>query len=1265
MLSIGPSSIISAVAQGGSGDGVQSASAAQYQTVSDLPTAAQHAISSAIGQDQSAYHATSGAAGVSLDNPANGFAAEVQSGTLRISAGLDTWNMSLAGLGYGGAVQPVGIAQTSANGNRVDCNYGTIDEWYVNGPGGLEQGFNVAPECATGSASALLTLELALGGDLRAAPNAAGDGVTLIRPDGSTALGYTGLTAYDATGKTLPASLKVRTDGDREDLLIGVNAAGAHGQITIDPFLQEANLTSSDPGVGDFGRSVAIGSGTIAVGASGVAYVFVEPASGWADMTETAKLTAADGTANDSFGSSVAITGDSVVVGAPFATVSGNAGQGAAYVFTEPDSGWADMNQTAKLTAADGAANDHFGTSVAIDGNTVVVGANWANGHAGVAYMFTKPGSSWTGVAQTAKLTGSDVNGGAWFGTSVSISGNTVAVGAPYAADATSGDPKGAVYVFTNAVQAAKFTASDPWAGEQFGWSVSISGSTIVVGAPQAYVMVGDYNVMQGAAFVFAGMTQAAKLTASDGIANDRFGASVSIDGNTVMVGAAKEGNNVPGAAYVFTGPDSGWANMTETGKLAVSRGPGNDLFGTSVAVDGNTVVGSSAFAGVFLFGAGPISQVASISPSSGPLAGGTRVSITGTNLADATRVNFGTTAGTILFASDTQIIAISPAESVGTVDVTVVTAGGTSATSAADQFTYTDVPTPIVSAVAPSAGPLAGGALVTITGANLAEATAVNFGTTAALGTIFSDTDTQIVVASPSESTGTVDVTVTTAGGTSATSTADQFTYTAAPIVLAVVPSVGPLAGGTTVTITGMNLTGATAVNFGAVAGTIVTDIDNLIVATSPPGSVGTVDVTVVTPGGTSATSAADQFNYTTAPIVSKFSCSAGPVAGGTTVTITGTNLAKAAKVLFGTKAAKIKSDTDTQIVVVSPAGKGTVDVIVLTANGASAVSATDKFSYLAAPTVTKISPAAGSTSGGTSVTITGANLADIVAVMFGKVKATAFSGNSIGQIVANRPAGTAGTVDVTVVTAGGTSKVSAADKFAYVAAPGTPTGLSASATGPQAIAVSWNAVSGATDYLLYHWASPNGPWVKVYYGSNKRYADSGSQMQPNTTYYYEVCDWNAAGYSAFTPYVSATTWVAAPTVTAVNPPSGPPGGGTTVTITGTDLAGATAVHFGKVLARIRSAAATQIVVVSPAGKAGTVDVTVTTPGGTSALTPNDKFTYGAAGASGLPAPVASAGTSSAATATPAALDAALLAALDDAGPTNKNRRQVDPWLP
>ena len=228
--------------------------------MADLPVAAQHAISSAIGSDQSAYHATSAAAGVALANPANGFTAQVQSGSLRVSTGSDTWDMSLEGLGYGDAVQPVGTAQTSVNGNRVDCDYGTINEWYVNGPGGLEQGFTIGTRGpGLGAREGDLTVELGLGGDLTGTVNAAGDGLTLARPDGSTALGYTGLVAYDATAKTLPATLEVLSEGGKQELFIHVNDAGAKGSITIDPFVQEAKLTASDGAGGDsFGSSVSI-----------------------------------------------------------------------------------------------------------------------------------------------------------------------------------------------------------------------------------------------------------------------------------------------------------------------------------------------------------------------------------------------------------------------------------------------------------------------------------------------------------------------------------------------------------------------------------------------------------------------------------------------------------------------------------------------------------------------------------------------------------------------------------------------------------------------------------------------------------------------------------------------------------------------------------------------------------------------------------------------------------------------------------------------
>ena len=188
--------------------------------------------------------------------------------------------------------------------------------------------------------------------------------------------------------------------------------------------------------------------------------------------------------------------------------------------------------------------------------------------------------------------------------------------------------------------------------------------------------------------------------------------------------------------------------------------------------------------------------------------------------------------------------------------DVTVTTPGGTSATSSADDYTYTAAVAPTVASLNPTSGSTAGGTLVTVTGTSFTGATAVDFGTTPATNLTVVN-DTTITADSPA-GTGTVDVTVTTPAGTSATSAADMYTYTAAvaPTVAAVSPTSGSQDGGNVVTITGTSFTGATAVDFGTTPATnFIVVNDATIAADSPPGT-GTVDVTVTTPAGTSATS-------------------------------------------------------------------------------------------------------------------------------------------------------------------------------------------------------------------------------------------------------------------------------------------------------------------------------------------------------------------------------------------------------------------------
>ena len=366
-----------------------------------------------------------------------------------------------------------------------------------------------------------------------------------------------------------------------------VDDAGAKYPLVIDPFIQQAKLTASDGAGGDqFGFSVAISGDTAVVGANlddsqrGSAYVFVKPGSGWANATETAKLTASDGAANDFFGDSVAISGDTVVVGA-----TNDDGRGSAYVFVKPGSGWATATETAKLTASDGVGDHFFGLSVAISGDTVVVGAKNDDSGRGAAYVFVKPGSGWATATETAKLTASDGVGDDQFGLSVAISGDTVVVGAPVDASA---------YVFVKpgsgwatATETAKLTAS---AGGGLSGPVAISGDTVVGGARFDDSSRGSAYVFVKPGSGWATATETAKLTASDGAANDDFGWSVAISGDTVVVGAENDDSS-RGSAYVFVKSGSGWANATETAKLTASDGAANDVFGSSVAISGDTVV--------------------------------------------------------------------------------------------------------------------------------------------------------------------------------------------------------------------------------------------------------------------------------------------------------------------------------------------------------------------------------------------------------------------------------------------------------------------------------------------------------------------------------------------------------------------------------------------------------------------------------------------------------------------------------------------------
>jgi hypothetical protein len=256
------------------------------------------------------------------------------------------------------------------------------------------------------------------------------------------------------------------------------------------------------------------------------------------------------------------------------------------------------------------------------------------------------------------------------------------------------------------------------------------------------------------------------------------------------------------------------------------------------------------------------------VTPAAGPLAGGIQVIITGTGftgITGASSVTFGgTNATSYTVNNDTQITAVAPAHVAGVVDVVVTGAGGTSANTAADNFTYTALP--VITSVTPASGSTAGGTVVTITGFNFTGATVVAFEGTPGTNVSVNAGGTQITVTTPARAAGTADITVTTPAGTNADTATDNFVFGGGPSITGLSPTQGPTAGGTTVTITGTGFTGATAVMFGATAATSFNVVnDTTITAVSPVGVNGVVRISVVTPIGTSADTAADNFTYGT----------------------------------------------------------------------------------------------------------------------------------------------------------------------------------------------------------------------------------------------------------------------------------------------------------------------------------------------------------------------------------------------------------------
>ena len=579
------------------------------------------------------------------------------------------WGLELVSYGLEGAERVVeGKATMSADKNRLTYAWDeTVEEWFVNDARWLEHGFTFNKRPA--GEGERLQLRLAVRGGLRA--EAVNDqAVRFVDEDAAAVVNYAGLKVWDADGRSLSARLDATPAGQ---VRVVVDDRGAKYPISVDPIAQQAYLKASNTDADDFfGGSVAVSGDTVIVGAigeasngvgvnppsqadnslsfSGAAYVFVRTAGVW---SQQAYLKASNTDAEDRFGRSVAVSGDTVVVGAyledsngvgvnpPSQADNSLSFSGAAYVFVRTAGVW---SQQAYLKASNTDRSDRFGLCVAVSGDTVVVGAyfeasngvgvnppsqadNSADG-SGAAYIFVRTAGVWS---QQAYLKASNMGAGDFFGGSVAVSGDTVIVGAsledsngvgvnpPSQAD-NSAEQSGAAYVFVRTAgvwsQQAYLKASNPDPVDWFGESVAVSGDTVVVGArledsngvgvnPPS--QADNSATWSGAVYVFvrtAGVwSQQAYLKASNTDAVDQFGLSVTISGDTVVVGAwGEESNGVgvnppsqadnsadsSGAAYVFVRTAGVWSQQAY---LKASNTDAFDYFGWSVAVWGETVV--------------------------------------------------------------------------------------------------------------------------------------------------------------------------------------------------------------------------------------------------------------------------------------------------------------------------------------------------------------------------------------------------------------------------------------------------------------------------------------------------------------------------------------------------------------------------------------------------------------------------------------------------------------------------------------------------
>lgn len=410
-------------------------------------------------------------------------------------------------------------------------------------------------------------------------------------------------------------------------------AWNAHAQLPR-PFLEKTRLDDPElAGPAAFGSHATIESNVVAVSGyaaptpvgsgRGTAYLYERPPSGWTATEPKAQLYASDGTAGAEFGRAMAMQGDTLVIGARLQ--GSGVRTGAAYVFEKPASGWQDMAETAQLLASDGYELGNFGGYVGISGSTVFASFHRAPpNEEGAIYVFEKPSGGWSGtLTETAVLLPSDPVGSKHFGVRLTADADTVAVA-----------HNNAIYIFekpssgwTNATETVKLS---PVSGRYL--SAWIDGDTLLVGYSTTR-LIETLLVFEKGPGGWADATQVATLSGSKG---KRVGIAVDLSQDRVISGSVVFlGRNLQEQVLVWEKPDSGWVDATETVVLRASDGTARGLFGSAVAIDGEAAVVTGGFGGptdsgrAYVFDRPTVVPGSGCAPESVGLLGSTRIGTT------------------------------------------------------------------------------------------------------------------------------------------------------------------------------------------------------------------------------------------------------------------------------------------------------------------------------------------------------------------------------------------------------------------------------------------------------------------------------------------------------------------------------------------------------------------------------------------------------------------------------------------------------------